>query len=286
MNTKMWAEHISCFRKKVEFLSQKKRYKHLLRSIFASNDLSEFNSYAFEILFAYDFEVNQQKLAYEINQLPDENSSVDYAYTFDKYKIYFELRLVQQRQWITDSVDSQLTSNQQYEIQLNGSHEAKEAERLQNLILSKCQKPDGTPIKFFKIDAETINFIVVNISDLHLGMIDEFDCLLTMNGDSSVSFIHRRGVFGMWQDLPETPSKIEKQLYKKFKHFREMIHGVLFVRHKKNEGCLKKILIDKELEYLSILNLSILPQETTDLLITKLSSFLDSWVKGNSKKDR
>ncbi len=227
MDTNARSDTISFFRKKLELLSETKKYNGLLKSLFASNNLSEFNSYVFEALFAYDFQSKKQSLTYEVTPLTDSNSSVDFYYELDDFNIYFELRLVQQKNEISKSIETQLATNNSYEIQLNGEDEARETIRLQNLILSKCQRTDGTPIKFKTPEEGTLNFIVINLSELHLGMIDKLDCLLTMYGDKSVPSFCRLGIFGMWQDLIEISTKEEKALHEKFQYFRETIAAYL-----------------------------------------------------------
>jgi len=252
MDTTEWLETISHFRAKLELLSESNSYTKLLKALFSSNDLSEFNSYVFEVMFAYDFESKQQPLAYEVRQLTSENSSVDFCYNLQKIKIYFELRLIQQRNWITKSIGTQLKDKKISEILLNGEDESDETVRLQNLILQKCQNENGNPIKFYAKESHFFNFIVINISELHLGMIDKADCFLAMYGDLNVPHFYRRGIFGMWQDLSKISSEIEKRCYAKFQYFRETIHGVLFVRYVKGSGYLDRMYIDRELEYFAI----------------------------------
>jgi hypothetical protein len=183
MDTTAWFKTISYFREKLELLSERSTYNKLLKSLFASNDLSEFNSYVFEVMFSYDFEINKQPLIYEINQSKGESSSVDFLYKSDGINIYFELRLIQQRNCITTSIETQLAVSKFSEVLLNGDDQADETIRIQNLILSKCQKPDGAPTKFQISKNDSLNFIVINISELHLSIIDKFDYLLTMCGD-------------------------------------------------------------------------------------------------------
>lgn len=284
MDATAWSETTSYFRAKLELLSETNNYNKLLKSLFASNDLSEFNSYVFEAMFAFDFESKKQSLKYEVTQLQDNNSSIDFYYELPDLQIYIELRLVQQRNKITKSIATQLAVKKFSEILLNGNDETDETVRLQNLILRKCQKSDGTPIKFRAPVGGTLNFIAINLSELHLGMIDKFDCLLTMYGDRGVPLFCRRGMFGMWQDLLENSPQKEREYYNKFQYFRKIIHGVLFVRYAKDSGYLNKLYIDRELEYFAILNNNLLTQKTADFVLGELGSFLPEWSNKNSKK--
>ncbi len=277
MDSKAWVELISRFRAKLELLAARGNYNELLKSLFSSNDLSEFNSYVFEALFAFDFESKNKKLIYEVNQIPNEGSSIDFYYQTDNHKIYFELRLIQQRNWITTQIESQLAANHTCETLLDGNDETDEAIRIQNLILSKCQTTDGKPIKFHTPKEGELNLIVLNISELHLGMIDKADCFLPMYGDRKLPYLYHRGIFGMWQVSPIYNSEIEQKCHDKFRHFRETIHGVLFARYVKGSGYLNKMYIDRELEYFAILNNNLLSNETAELVGKELASFLQYW---------
>lgn len=279
MDTPEW-EEVSYFRQKIELLAKSKIYNKLLKALFSSNDLHEFNSYVFEVQFAYDFQSRNQPLIYEVKQSSDISSSIDYCYNLDNQnKIFFELRLLMQRNWITESIKSQLDNNDLYEIELNGEDEKKETERLQNIILSKCQDVEGNPVKFREPVEGNYNFIVINISELHLGGIDKFDCILAMYGDKSVPPFCRRGVFGMWQEFQLTDSSNEERLYQKFQYFRKTIHGVLFVRQVRKCGYLGKIYLGWESEYFPILNNNMISNDKSYFIYTKLGSLLQKWSR-------
>lgn len=282
MNTISWSNVISGFCNKIELLSTKSNYNKLLKSLFSSNDLHEFNSYVFESLFAYDFESREHPLLYEVKQMEFGNSSIDFCYELSvSKKIYFELRNIQQKKFITDFIEHQLSNTNQYEILLDGADEKLETIRLQNLILSKCQKDDGEPIKFGHVNANNLNFIVVNISELHLGGIDDADCVLTLYGDRCMNPFYRRGIFGMWQKLNDKPTVEEKEYSVRFQHFRNTIHGVMFTRYMKGSGMMSKMYFDRELEYFPILNTNLLDKETCISIYIQLGSFLHKWKTAN-----
>jgi len=122
MKTETWAELIDNFREKLEVLFDAGNYSKLFKALFSSSELSEFNSYVFEALFAHDFQSNNHSLIYEVKQLTDSDSSIDFCYKINEQKtIHFELRLIKQRQYITNSIKSQLKMSQAFEIQLNGN---------------------------------------------------------------------------------------------------------------------------------------------------------------------
>ena len=254
-----WADFMNILVIKAEFLHELQRYDGLLKKLFSSRDRNEFNSYAFEAAFAYDFESKGNNLLYEVKTLPDSLTSVDYCYETDKRKVYFELRVINQKASITKSIDAQLDNGDYYEVLLEGKDEQKETARIQSLIFRKCQDENGRPIKF-SLEEGSYNVIVAYVSDLHLTMIDRFDCELTMYGDAGVSYPFRRGIFGLCQQLPVNPSEDIKNYYEKFKHFRETIHGVLFVKNVSSGGD-PKYFVGLSLQYYLLGNNNLLGQE-------------------------
>lgn len=285
IDTSAWSNYIAVLREKLEFVNDTNRYNKLLKNLFLSKEINEFNSYAFEASFAYDFESNSHALQYEINSLSDNATSIDFCYQFNDKKIYFELRVINPRNWITQLVKSMLNKFGVYEISLGGENERTEEARLQNLILSKCQNKKGKPIKFKRGD-KSYNFIVVYVSGLHLTMIDKADCILAMYGDLGVSSVYRRNIFGLCQQMPENAPDWMRKYYDKFKHFRETIHGVLFVKNVAIRD--PKYFVNLELEYFLIWNKNLMESKETGIINERLSSFLKSWTekggKGNSEQ--
>jgi len=270
-----WHDYIDILLGKLEFLEGLRKYNGLLRKIFSSNEKNEFNSYAFEAAFAYDFEANGQQLGYEVNNLSDSLTSIDYCYKTEGRKIYFELRVINQRAALTTDMETQLKHYGFYEILQGGEEERQETIRLQNSILSKCQDKEGNPIKFGHKKGD-YNFIVVFVSALHIGAIDKHDCWFTMYGNEGVPPIFRRGVFGLCQRLPKCATEEKQKYYEKFDHFRKTIHGVLFVKNASRGGD-PNYLVDLKLQYFLLGNNNILEKEEGDAIIAKLSSFLLAW---------
>ena len=281
-----WPFKTDVFRQKLELLFESNGYNQLFNALFSSNDLIEFNSYVFEVLFEHDFESKGHKLLYEARQLTDENTSVDFCYNLDdQKKVYFELGLIGQRSPIKNYIESQLKISKHSEILLNGQDEIDETIRLQSFILSKCQDDNGKPIKFYKVTEGVYNFVVVNVSELHLNMIDREDCELAMYGNTNLSiYYHGHNILGLCQQLGKDASDDEEKHYHKFQHFRETIHGVLFVKFAKKDDdfLLSNMHIDRELEYFLIHNENLLQQQDCNLIVERLSSFLR---KGPTKKN-
>jgi hypothetical protein len=268
-----WQDYIDILLIKLEFLNDLQRYDRLLKNIFSSNDKSGFNSYAFEAAFAYDFEVKGHKLEYEVKSLSDSLTSIDYCYETEGRKIYFELRVINQRDALTTDIENQLKHNGFYQISQGGEEETI---RIQQSILDKCHdNKKDEPVKFGHEDG-SYNFIVVFVSALHLGMIDKADCLLAMYGDEGVHPIYRLGVFGLCQQLSAQATEEERKYYGNFDHFRKTIHGVLFVKNASRGGD-PNYFVDLQLQYFLVGNNNILEKEEGGAIIENLSSFLLTW---------
>lgn len=224
---------------KLDYLQKAVRYKQLLSQLKDANDRSNFLALVLEANFAYQFESRGLELAYEVKQDAQQGSSIDFLRrTPDGNNVFFELRLLQQAESITSSINAQLQKCNVYRIAMDGQDEQDEVFRLQNTILSKVQDKNGKPTKFFSTAADAVNIVVVDATDNILGAIDVFDCKLAIYGDPGVDEIHRRNVFGLFQEgRCEYPQRI-LDLAIKYSHIRNALHGVLFLFKKPDTGML------------------------------------------------
>ena len=92
-------------------------------------------------------------------------------------------------------------------------------------INARCQL-----IKFSADDEDSYNIVAIEVSELHLGMIDDMDCALVAYGDPVVPEHARRELFGLFQE-PQTdyPSYIQ-EVAARYAPFRSSVHAVLFLR--------------------------------------------------------
>ncbi|GAI08204.1 unnamed protein product [marine sediment metagenome] len=278
IDTSYFVDIISMYREKLELLYDSNRYNRLLKSIFSSNDENEFKSYVFESLFAYDFESNGHELIYEIKQLHHNKTTIDFCWKInDTKKVYFELRLISQRDKITQSIKSQLDDKKCFSIMQNGKDDQDETVRVQNLILGKCQDKNGNPVKFHEVQDGVYNFIAVNVSDIFLRVVDKEDCVLAMYGDKGVTECCQCDVFGLCQHLPQNATDSFKEYYNKFQHFRETIHGVLFVKNTNNIYNMRYI--ENNYEYYLISNNNLINNEDYNSINEKMGSFLNQWTE-------
>jgi hypothetical protein len=222
--------------KKLEYLDETGRYSLLLKDFLRCNDLNNFKSIIVEAVFAYSFEVAESPLHYEISHSDDHDSSVDFLLqTQNGNKIFFELRVNQQQKQRQEEISTQLELMNMYSVSMNETDEQQEIIRLQSNILSKVQDKNGNPIKIFNDESGNYNIIAVEITDMILGTVDKSDCMLTLYGDPSVEGPFQRNIFGLFQK-PEQhyPDHIRK-ISENFSHFRETVHGILFLaRHPKS----------------------------------------------------
>ncbi|KWD09202.1 hypothetical protein WM34_31690 [Burkholderia ubonensis] len=155
---------------KLDTLEVTGHYGPLLNALSHANDEGNLRSLVLEATFAYQFEAAGMPLEYEVKQVPDQPSSIDFKMTTTSGKsVFFEVRLLQEDLATANEIATQLKANNQYTALKDGRAEADDIIRLQSIILSKVQRRDGTPIKFLLAGPSVVNIVVVAISDILLG---------------------------------------------------------------------------------------------------------------------
>ena len=224
---------------KLQVLEAMGRYGALLKTLVNVNEKSNFFSFLLEATFAYQFEAAGMPLTYEVKQVSNQSTSIDFRLSAKTGEsVFFELRLIQQDKGTADDIAKQLAVGSGYAVEKDGEGETVDIFRLQSTILSKVQRPNGTPIKFLQTGQGVVNIVVVCISDILLGAPDAFDCILTMYGDPAVPAHCRRGVFGLFQDVTTGSPEIHHVHAKKYTHIKKTIHGVLFLFRANESGVL------------------------------------------------
>jgi hypothetical protein len=267
------------FKEKLAILANTGRFNKLVKSLLKEKDRINFNSFVFEVSFAYDFESKCSPLQYEVTLLKNSNDTIDFLYkTKNRVNICFDLHQANQRKWLTDLTKSQLKSRGMYEIVLDGQDEQNKIIRLQNLVLSKCQDKNGKPCKFIK-GIDIYNIIVIYVSGEIDGHFDKFDCMLTMYGDPSVPIWAKRNIFGLCQQLPVNAPEQLKLCHEKFEHFNETINGVLFVKNASHPACYGDLILNLDLEYFLVGNNNLSNQNKFNEVCIELQEILKSWTE-------
>ncbi|MGO8762470.1 MAG: hypothetical protein ACLP2P_01855 [Desulfobaccales bacterium] len=213
-------------------------------------------------------------MAYEVLQQPPALSTIDFLYSPSQdMHVYYELRLLQQQAAITALFEEQLRESPYFGALLNGPDQQRDIVRLQQVLLSKVQDREGNPVKFFSTERHNYNVIVVDVSQPLLGMIDKYDCILCCCGDEVLPPPYRRDVFGLFQTPRSNDPTLFQDIAQKFDHFREMIHGILFMRRPRNNS------IDFELQYYFIRNRHILSVTAYDRILAELGQVFALWEK-------
>ncbi len=230
-------EQVRGLSSKLSLLKGTGRYRRLVANLETANDKSNFTASVLEATIAFQFESRGIELEYEVMQDYDGTGSIDFRWnTVPGRAVYIEVRLLQQDKETTDSIESQLQDGNAYGIMKDGDSEKQDIIRVQQAILEKVQKRDGTPRKFLVNHNDTINLVAVDISEIILGMFDSHDCKLVTLGDPSVPPMCRRRIFGLFQGpMPADPECIKSRA-RSYEHARKTLHGVLFLfRHPRRE---------------------------------------------------
>ncbi len=223
---------------KLTLLESKQRYGQLLKNLETANDQNNFAASVLEATIAFQFESVGLGLEYEVNQNRDNESSIDFRWRTTSGKaVYIEVRLLQQDRATSDLIQRQLQVEKFYAVSKDEDDEKRDIIRVQQVILEKVQKSDGTPTKFLTMHQDAVNVVAVDISQIILRMFDSYDCKLVTEGDPGVPPVCRRNIFGLFQNpSAEDPEHIHS-LAKSFSHVRETLHGVLFLfRRPKTES--------------------------------------------------
>lgn len=265
-------DQVAALLAKLDLLEAKGQYSELLKTVRASNNKWNFLASLLEVTFAHQFEIAGVRLDYEVCQEPDQPGTIDFRMSASTGDVVFlELRLVQQDEKTTADIAQQLEAKQEYAVAMDGARERDAVVRLQGIILQKVQRKDGTPIKFVHAGAGVVNIVVVGVSDLLLGTVDAWDCVLAACGDAAVPSECRRGVVGLFQtpnagDPPETQARVAS-----FAHIRATIHGVLFLFRAPGAGVL-----DYRLEQVMVWNRNLVAEDRAKALMKDVAAVLPS----------
>lgn len=254
---------------KLDLLKETRRYQSLLGNLFGASDPANLQSLLLEAVFAFQFESAGKPLQYEAKQRDDDNTSIDFLRQLPSdNKLYIEMRLLQQSNWITGDIAEQVEFFGGYAVTLDGEQDKKEVLRLQRTVLEKAQDKHGRPIKFAEARDRQFNVIAVEVSELQLGMVDLDDCLLVTYGDPAVHRINQRGVVGLFQQVDASYPQQLLEAAKMFEAFRSNIHGVLFL-WKTPPGP-----ADFELQYFLACNRALMSAADAELVETDLRAAL------------
>jgi hypothetical protein len=258
---------------KLELLRKAGHYSRLLSNLCAANDLANLRSLMLEATFAFHFQSAGMPLQYEVRRRPDDETSVDFLHRTKWSKEFcIEMRLVQQRQAHTTLFEMQLRESNYFGTELDGAGDRAETLRLQRLVLEKAVNPRGQLVKFSPEGTSTYNIIAIEVSELHLGMIDYLDCQLVAYGDPAVPGYARRGLFGLFQESRKEDPDYFQEMAARFAPFRDGVHAILFLRHVPPGH-----LFDYRLEYLLASNKRLVTQVETTQILWEFRGAMDVW---------
>jgi hypothetical protein len=275
----VWEDQLQGLLSKIAVLAAKGRYKRLLANIEGANDRSNLVASVLEATIAFQFESAGMELEYEIKQDPSHASSVDFRWNTESGEaVFIEVRLLQQDNSTTDLIGGQLRIGNVWSVGKDGEAEREDIVRVQQVILEKVQKKDGTPTKFLR-NQGTINLVAIDISQIILGTFDHEDCLLVTRGDPAVPPICQRGIFGLFQDLlPGYPDRIQA-LAASYAHLKETLHGVLFLfKHPKRES------FNYSLEQFLVWNPSMMRDASAKEIFEQIRLVMPFYKKGDDQR--
>jgi hypothetical protein len=223
---------------KIQVLEARGGYKALLEPIRTARDQADLRGRLLEVNLAYQFE--RAGVTPDIAAKQGGTGDIDFRFDVGQHEVFLECKLLQQDHTTTANMNAQLAATNTYTIARNS--DVQDVFRLQRDLIEKAN------IKKFntKVKSNWINLIAVDVSEIQLGTVDVFDCVLAAAGNSDVaslckdpvraSFYVRSSVLGVFEKRSASMTPEQKKwtasvdrLVKSDVHPRDYIHGAVFL---------------------------------------------------------
>jgi hypothetical protein len=221
------------------------RYEAMLRQFNTARDEGDFRGRVLEINFAHQFHEAGISLDVAVRQSGC-TGDIDFFWQTKGHSLFVEMKLLGEERRVRDELNARLEKYGAYCIA--GGNDIRDVGRIQLDILSKA-----TPKKFrCPPDADTINLIGIDVSELQHGAVDIADCVLAVAGNAGVArhfdaLCCRPQVVGLFEEFSgDAGSEDQRAWVNNFSpeegvpHPRDFIHGVLFLfRQPKERAALR-----------------------------------------------
>jgi hypothetical protein len=219
---------------KINRIEATNRYGALLAQLRAAREQGDLRGRALEVNFADLFVMKVQDLGYGAKQ--GMTGDVDFCWSVAGRQVYIETKLLGQDRATRDSINAQLDKNGTSATLV--TDDTRDIARLQLDLIQK-----SSTRKFsLKPEAQWVNLVGVDVTELQLGTVDICDCLLAAGGNAVASqhcdaaFL-RDSVVGVFENLvADKITTAQKEwiagVHKRpdgAPHPRDYIHGALFL---------------------------------------------------------
>jgi hypothetical protein len=220
---------------KTQTLEATKRYPELIKQLLASKDEGDLLGRVLEVHIADAFEGAGIALSYESSQ--GMNGNVDFSLRLANHLVFIEAKLRTQDRETRASIDRQLRESGVYAQFL--ADDTADIARMQIDMLQKSSTKKFNPVP----DANWVNLVAIDISELQLGAVDLCDCLIAAAGNSSAAehcdrATLRPTVLGFFEAPTNADHEVEwlRRVHAPpaddAHHPREYIHGIWFLFRK------------------------------------------------------
>jgi hypothetical protein len=210
------------------------RYEAMLRQFNTARDAGDFRGRVLEINFAHHFHEVGIALDVAVRQ-PGCKGDIDFCWHTNGHRLFVEMKLLGQERRVRDALNAKLEKDGAYYVA--SGNDIRDVGRIQLDILSKA-----TPKKFMcPPDADAINLIGIDVSELQHGAVDIADCVLAVAGNAEVAHHFdaqccRPQVVGLFEEFNGDAGSEEQRAWANnfspdegVPHPRDFIHGVLFL---------------------------------------------------------
>jgi hypothetical protein len=218
--------------KKVQRLEAHKDFAPLLKQLVGARDEGDFRGRALEVNIAAAFLDGGIRLHYEGKQ--GQPGNVDFWFDVADRTVFIEAKLLGQSASTKADIKAQLQRAPTWQKIL--SDDTADIVRMQRDIFAKGSIKKFAPVP----QANWVNLVTIDMSELQLGAVDPWDCLLAAMGNSAVPETCRRpGVVGAFEHLTAPDAESQRWITDVHRavepHLRGYLHGVLFLFRKPAE---------------------------------------------------
>ena len=219
---------------KINRVESAKKYAALLAQLRAAREQGDFRGRVLEVNFADCFLRKGIALDYGAKQgMPGD---IDFGWNIEDHKVHIEMKLLGQDKATRDSINAQLEEKGTCATFVDD--DSRDVARLQADLIQKASTRKFNP----NPNAETINLVGVDVTELQLGTVDICDCLLAAGGNPLATrhcdpACLRDPIVGVFETV--VPAKLRAanrawiagvhKLPEGVPHPRSYIHGALFL---------------------------------------------------------
>jgi hypothetical protein len=223
---------------RIQVLESRGAYEHLLAPVRSARDQADLRGRLLEINLAYQLE--RAGITPVIAAKQSGAGDIDFKFEVGEYSLFIETKLLRQDDATALDIKNQIARTGRYSIARDDDRD--DEFRLQRDLIQKANTKKFSPVP----KDGWINLVAVDVSEIQLGAVDVFDCILAAAGNPQVAalavdsitagFLRRSDVIGVFESATSARTTAQKQWVDRLgqlvtwgKHPQSYIHGAIFL---------------------------------------------------------